>query len=281
MPRVTTSPILSPSTGALDALRGLLGPLHFTPREPTERGVRYSRRSRGLAPLADVYLPDRPGPRPSVVLVHGGGFVVGSRSMKPMRLLATRFAEAGYAAVTFDYRMIFRGGRLDESVGDVEDMVGFWHASSTRYGLDDDRVALMGLSAGAALAVLAASVLKRELVERLVCVFGVYDFAALEGRRAALLRRLLLETDERAEWRRRSPLEASDRVPQPMLLVHGTGDRLVPVEHTRTLHERRLERGLPVAARYVEGAPHGFFNDPRHAAAAAEALEATLHFLAC
>jgi len=42
--------------------------------------------------------------------VHGGGFTVGSRAMKPMRLLATACRRAGWASLTFDYRLVPRGG---------------------------------------------------------------------------------------------------------------------------------------------------------------------------
>lgn len=181
--------------------------------------------------------------------------------------------------MSIDYRMIFRGGRLDTSVEDVRTAVRWWREQAGRFQLDAGRTAMMGLSAGATLTMLAADALPSTAVHRLVCVFGAYDFAALEGRRAGLVRRLLLESDDPAEWTRRSPMEASSRVRQPVLLIHGTGDALVPVEHTRRLADRRQSLGLPVETCYVDAAPHAFFNEARFEGAAVEALDAAVAFL--
>ena len=120
MPMVPTSSQQSApqSRGVLRALWLLATPPAFEPRLPHAEAERFrSRRARGIAPLADVYLPDGPGPHPSVIIVHGGGFVIGSRRMKPVRYLATRLCAAGYAAAALDYRMIFRGGRLERPAG--------------------------------------------------------------------------------------------------------------------------------------------------------------------
>ena len=270
---------LPPSGGLLDGLRGLLSPPHFEPRVPAAAGLVFGPRHRGIAPLADVYLPDGPGPHPSVVLVHGGGFMIGSRSMKPMRFLATRLAEAGFAAMTFDYRMMFRGGRLGESVSDVATALRWWREQVARFELDPARVTLMGLSAGASLTMLTAAQLPPAALDRVVGVFGVYDFSALQGRRAGLMRRWLFQSDDPETWRQRSPLAVTDKVPHRVLLIHGTGDVMVPVEHSRRLAARRRALGLPVEDVYVAGAPHGFFNTARHQAAADEAVAATLRFL--
>ncbi|MCC6997458.1 MAG: alpha/beta hydrolase fold domain-containing protein [Deltaproteobacteria bacterium] len=270
---------LPPSGGLLDALRGLLAPPHFQPRVPAVAGLEFGPRHRGIAPLADVYLPDAPGPHPSVVLVHGGGFINGSRAMKPMRFLATRLAEAGVAAMTFDYRMIFRGGRLGESVADVATALRWWREQAGRFELDPARVTLMGLSAGASLTMLTAAELPPATLDRVVGVFGVYDFSALQGRRAGLMRRWLFQSDDPETWRQRSPIAVTERVPHRVLLIHGTGDVMVPAQHSRRLAARRRELGLPVEDLYVAGAPHGFFNTARHQAAADQAVAATLRFL--
>lgn len=230
----------------------------FEARRPTEAGVRYrTEKRRGLAPLADVYLPEGEGPFPSVVLVHGGGFLIGSRGMKPMKLLATRLAEAGFAAATFDYRMIGRGGRLDAAVDDVRAMLSWWGGRADAYGLDPDRVCAAGLSAGATLMLLASEDPPIPLAH-LVSVFALYDLAGLHGRLPGLLGRLLMQSRDRAVWSSRSPMQRG-LPPAPLTMIHGSEDRLTPVRQAEDYLRRRDEAGLDTTLHVYPGAEHGFF----------------------
>jgi acetyl esterase/lipase len=242
------------------ALWSLWTPLRVPTREPTHRALAYRGSGRrGIAPLADVYLPECSGPHPSVVLIHGGSFLIGSRRMKPIRYLATRLVEAGFAVAALDYRMIFRGGRLDESVEDVETMIQWWQTQADRFALDVDQVTTLGFSAGAALMWLSAANLSIP-PRRLVSLYGVYDFAWLSGRRAAWLRRKLLRSGDVAVWRQRSPLMHA-ACPSPALIIHGDEDRMVPVAHAKALATTRERAGLPTTLQVVAGARHGFLND--------------------
>ncbi|MBA3457940.1 MAG: alpha/beta hydrolase [Deltaproteobacteria bacterium] len=242
---------------------------------PAATGVRYRTRiARGIAPLADLYLPTDPNGA-SVVLVHGGGFVVGSRAMKPMRLLAARLSSARISVCAIDYRMIFRGGRLTEALDDVLAAHAFWGERVAGYGLDPARVSMIGLSAGGTLAILAAARAAAGTVHRLVSCFGLYELDQLQGP-ASMLPRLLFGTSDRYDWRMRSPHHAEPpRV--PTLLLHGDDDRLVPVEQARRLAARREELGLPTKLVVYPGAPHGFFNVTAGAAASAATSELIAH----
>lgn len=240
------------------ALRSLRGRPAATPVAPTHLAIPYREaHPRGIAPLADVYLPPRPTGA-SVVLVHGGAFVLGSRRMKPMRFLAARLSEAGIAACAIDYRMIFRGGRLDEAVADVGDALAFWRARTAPLGLDPHAVSMVGLSAGGALALLAAARCEPGALAGLVCCFGLYEVDHLRGP-AGLLPRLMFGTRDRAAWRARSPAHVTQPA-VPTLLLHGSDDGLVPVAQAERLAARREAAGLPTRLVVYPGAPHGFFN---------------------
>lgn len=243
------------------ALWSLRTPSFFEEARPVERAVPYRARApSGVAPLLDVYLPTA-STGASAVLVHGGGFVIGSREMKPMRFLASSLTRAGAAVCTIDYRLVFRGGRLDEAVDDVRTALAFWRDRAPRYDLDPARISLVGLSAGATLAMLAASSEEDTSLGRLVCVFGLYDPTHLTGPLAHVLPRLLFGTPERERWLDRSPVRC--RQPRvPTLMLHGTADGLVPVEQAQRLAAHRESQGLPTRLVLYPGAPHGFFNYP-------------------
>lgn len=232
------------------SLWSLRGEPAVAPVLPTETVSYREPRARGISPLADIYEAPRPTGA-SVLLVHGGGFVIGSRAMKPMRFLAAKLVAAGFTVCAVDYRMIFRGGRLDEAVADVRDAVAFWRTRAP----DPDRVSMLGLSAGASIALLAADAVP---LHRLVLCFGLYDMNHLQGPLASLLPRMLFATSDRAVWRERSPCVARPAV--PTLMLHGDDDGLVPVEQARNLAAAREALGLPTKLVVYPGAPHGFFN---------------------
>jgi acetyl esterase/lipase len=248
----------------LSSLRSLRGAPAIAEVQPTHGAVRYRAGARrGVAPLADIYVPARASGA-SVVLVHGGGFVIGSRRMKPMRYLASRLCSAGIAVCAIDYRMIFRGGRLDEAIDDVRDAFEFWSGTALQLDLDARAISLVGLSAGATLALLAAAQIEPPRLLGVVSCFGLYEVDHLHGP-AALLPRLLFGTADRTAWIERSPHFAPQPA-APTLLLHGDDDGLVPVAQARRFAARRASLGLPTRLVIYPGVPHGFFNLPLAAA---------------
>jgi acetyl esterase/lipase len=119
--------------------------------------VQYGTRCLRLDLYLPTPLPDDPPARagrgwPVVVLVHGGGWRYGFRSeFAPM---AVRLAQRGYAAVTLSYRL--SGEALyPAAINDVRAAVRWVRAGAARYGLDPQRIALAGGSAGGQIASLA------------------------------------------------------------------------------------------------------------------------------
>lgn len=237
-------------------------PMWPPPARPTHGALLYASRRPGVPPRADIYLPRRAAPsgrlRPGVLLVHGGGFTVGSRRMRTMRLMATRLLERGFAVCSIDYRLIFRGGGLDAALEDVAVALRWWAGNARRWRLDTSRLSAIGASAGATLLLLAAAERSVPRLHRLICAFGLYDFASVD-RSGQLLMRLLLGTADRERWRALSPLErAGARV--PTMLVHGEADAVVPAAQAKWLARRRAALGLATRVAFYPGQPHGFFN---------------------
>ncbi|HSN28441.1 MAG TPA: alpha/beta hydrolase [Kofleriaceae bacterium] len=249
------------------SLRSLRGDPVTAPVTPTVSGIAY----RPGGPLADIYVPE--GARASVVLVHGGAFVIGSRRMKPMRYLVAQLTAARLAVLAIDYRMIFRGGRLAEATDDVVDAFAFWAEQAPTFGLDPARISMVGLSAGATLSLLAGA--RCDGLAALVSCFGLYEVDHLHGP-ATVFPRLLFATGDRAAWTARSPRHAPQAA-APTLLLHGTDDGLVPAVQAERLAAHRVSQGLPTRLVIYEGAPHGFFNLAHHPAAEAAVREIVEH----
>ncbi|MEM9071190.1 MAG: alpha/beta hydrolase [Myxococcota bacterium] len=247
------------SGGLAHALWTLAKPSPFDAVTPAVEGLAYGPTRKGIPPLCDIYLPRSGTNHPSVILVHGGGFVIGSRQMKPVRYLASRLCREGYAVCTVDYRLLFRGGGINEQSGDVDVAATFWRGRCASYGCDPNRISMAGFSAGATLTLLHAATTSHTY-HRLVSFYGATAFHEVSGRRAELLLRLFFGTADRRVWRERSPLTLS-QPDVPLLLLHGAADQMVPVRHSIELHRFREAAGLPSELHVFEGMRHGWLND--------------------
>jgi len=105
--------------------------------------------------VADLYLPDSEAgsDRPAVMLMHGGGWENDHRGMFEPHL--TRLAEQGYVGAEFTYR---RSGQATypAAIEDVAYGVRWLKRKRDEYGINPDRVAIGGHSAGGHLAALCA-----------------------------------------------------------------------------------------------------------------------------
>src|SRR5262249_55598068 len=109
----------------------------------------------GITLQGDFYLPKTRGSVPALVAVHGGGWQQGARSA--FQHCGSHLAERGYAMFAISYRFGKKGHKaFPSAVQDVIAAVQFVRASAAAFGIDPGRMALIGASAGAHLAALAA-----------------------------------------------------------------------------------------------------------------------------
>lgn len=114
------------------------------------RGITYTTAGDRALQL-DLYLPAAPSakPLPGVVFVHGGGWRTGVRAnFAPM---AIRMAQRGYAAATVSYRLSPEAP-YPAAVHDVKAAVRWMRANAARRGIDPNRIAVAGGSAGGQIA---------------------------------------------------------------------------------------------------------------------------------
>lgn len=110
----------------------------------------------------DVYEPagDTVARRPAIVWVHGGSFRAGSKSSPEIVDEANTFARKGYVSVPINYRLSAYGCVPDAPPGvcfdaimnakyDAQAAVRYLRAHADDLGIDPDRIAIAGTSAGA------------------------------------------------------------------------------------------------------------------------------------
>ncbi|MBI4476573.1 MAG: alpha/beta hydrolase, partial [Acidobacteria bacterium] len=93
----------------------------------------------------DVYVPARPGPHPTVLHLHGGGWVGGTKEGVALRMLP--YLEMGFAVVNATYRL----GRVALAPAAVEDCrcaLQWIGRNAKDYGFDTSRIVATGYSAG-------------------------------------------------------------------------------------------------------------------------------------
>ena len=107
----------------------------------------------GVSLRLDAFIPDGPGPHPAVILVHGGGWSGGDRSV--VRSLLKPALDAGISVVSVEYRTIkdsTADGLVPPVKGPMFDCaraLQFTRSKAKEWNLDKTKVALAGGSAGA------------------------------------------------------------------------------------------------------------------------------------
>jgi acetyl esterase/lipase len=223
--------------------------------------------------LLDLYLAARPPGRPPVVVwLHGGAWKRGDRAFSPD--LERYFAARGYAMVNIEYRLSGQW-RFPAQLDDVRAAVRWVRAHADEYGLDADRVALWGSSAGAHLAALAATTARspEDRVQAVVDGYGPTDLAradeqALPGGQihdvadspeSELLGGRLGAADPEL-LRAANPVAHVTAEAPPFLILHGTADLLVPPGQSQLLHDALVRAGVESTLYLIDGLDHGFFN---------------------
>lgn len=236
----------------------------------------------------DVYTPRAAGPHPTVIQIHGGGWVRGTREGTLLRALP--YFEMGFAVVNISYRL----GPVALAPAAVEDALCAlrWVIRNAKeYGFDVNRIVTTGYSAGGHLALTtgmipASAGLDRRCpgpeplrVAAIVNWYGITDVAdLLDG---ANMRAYAVEwfgsLPDRVEIARRvSPLTYVRRDVPPVLTIHGDADPVVPYAHAAQLHAALQKAGASSELVTIPKGGHGNF--PR--AEQLRAVEAVRAFLA-
>jgi acetyl esterase/lipase len=196
--------------------------------------------------------------RPAVVFFFGGGWKNGSYNQFAPQ--AEYFASRGLVAASADYRIAsVHHTTPDKCVEDAKSAVRWLRAKAGEFGVDPDRIAAGGGSAGGHLAAATA----------LVPGFDADDKAGVSCKPNALLlfnpalnltRMPIHDADGKDVGAAISPTRFLAKDAPPAIIFFGTDDRLAPQGHE--YRDRGKELGCRVELFTAKGQPHGFFNRP-------------------
>ncbi len=233
----------------------------------------------------DVYQPvDRPQPTPVVVVIHGGGWIEGTKEERVLEMMP--YLQMGFAAVNVEYRL----GRVSLAPAAVEDCRCALHwvfVNAKKFNFDPKRVVVEGGSAGGHLALTtgmltAAAGFDRECrtpqddfwkanpgtdsdprPAAIVNWFGISDVAdELHGANAKGYAVVWFGGQPNADElaKRVSPVNYVNPGNPPIITIHGDKDELVPYSQSVRLHKALDAAKVPNQLYTVAGGNHGGFS---------------------
>jgi acetyl esterase/lipase len=232
----------------------------------------------------DLYLPETPAesPRPLIVHIHGGGWMGGSKFPCAFAGMVNK----GYVVASIEYRFSQKA-KFPAQIQDCQAALRWLRANSVQYGIDKERVGVIGGSAGGHLSALVGTAGGKKAFpmiggnedqsDRVQCVcdiFGPANFGTVVEQAAAdtnvknifkfntpsdpysSLIGVSLEADK-AKTDAVSPIHYVSEDNPPMLILHGTHDALVPYAQSEELAAALKAKGVPVWLQTLPGAGHG------------------------
>ena len=121
----------------------------------------------------NIFRPTNDKILPAVMMIHGGGWNSGSPDLQ--RALATHLAAKGFVTITVEYRLIPESS-YPAAVIDLTDAMKWIANNANQYGIDKNRIAVSGCSAGGQLASLIGTKNTDGLVKAIVNIDGISSF---------------------------------------------------------------------------------------------------------
>lgn len=220
-------------------------------------------RPNGVPLTLDAFVPEGKGPFPTVIVVHGGGWVNGTKRSYVTPVFEP-LSKAGFAWFTINYRLAPQHP-YPAALEDVISAIKWVKAHAAEYKVDTRRIALLGESAGGHLVALAGVTKdKAARVQAVVDFYGAHDLAKREQDRGEVSKNIgqflgidKLDTAAMAKLREASPIAYVRKGLPPFLFIHGTKDAAVPYEQSPLMCDALRKAGNRCEVFTVEGAPHG------------------------
>lgn len=238
---------------------------HSTPALPntsaqTLTDISYGKDS---AQRMDIYLPANRGTTATkaLILIHGGGWNGGDKREFSGYITVFQKHMPDYAIFNINYRLVNNGNLFPTQEGDIKAALKHITEEASYYGINSSKLALLGASAGAHLALLQAYKYASPKVAAVVDFFGPTDLVAMYQKPWHPLVPVALQmitgttpTANRAIYEQSSPAQQAP----PTLILHGGLDNVVDVSQSKALHSQLDGAGVPNELVIYPGERHGW-----------------------
>lgn len=236
----------------------------------------------------DLLQPQKKTKMPAIVYVTGGGFINANRDNGVQ--LRNYLAEKGYVVASITYR-VAPTAQFPQPLEDVKASIRYLRANAEKWNIDKDRIGIIGGSAGGYLSAFAGTTSGTKTFDKgenlqessrvncAVDLYGISDPTRIGMDFSPEVQKLHQSAGAtEALWVNGSPVfggkdggidadpkaaEAANPITYigknsaPMLLMHGTADKVVSPGQTDLLYQALKEKGVPVERYEVPGAAHG------------------------
>lgn len=211
----------------------------------------------GLSLKADVYYPfDQSKKYPGIAMVHGGGWISGSKENE--KFMAMELASKGYVVIAIEYRLADIA-KYPAGVQDIETGIQWLRKNHAAYSLNKKKMAVLGESAGAQIATLVG-VRTKNKIQAIVNVDGIVSFIHPEAEESTYAS-YWLGGDRNVNlknWTEASPLEFVDKNTPPALFINSSQPRFHAGRDD--MMKKLKSYNIPTDFHEIKDTPHSFWS---------------------
>ncbi len=227
----------------------------------------------GMDLRCDIYRPPAgTEKRMATIHFHGGGFRAGNKESLSERVQP--LASRGYVAITAQYRLSGQA-KWPSQIEDAKALIRWTRANAGRLGIQADRIAVVGYSAGGHLALFTAGTADRPEFEgsggnpgvstKVAACVAYYPVTGVRPRADGSADALLPPGSNEAAHRAASPTSYITSAFPPTVIFHGLEDVTIPVESSQRLFQQLRDVKVPSELHTFDGVPHVFDSHPEFA----------------
>ncbi|MGI4752078.1 MAG: alpha/beta hydrolase fold domain-containing protein [Janthinobacterium lividum] len=212
----------------------------------------------------DFYAIKTASKKPCLVVIHGGSWSGGDDKQLPE--LNSYLARRGYCVASIDYRLAPEY-KSPLALQDVKSALKYLRTNAEKLQIDTNNFVLLGRSAGAQLALLAAYTFKNEGIKGIINFYGPADmiwgyfapFNPLVLNSHKVMEDYLGGTYQQAknQYKASSPILQVTAQTVPTLSIHGENDVLVSYQHSIRLKKKLDSLGVKNYLLTLPWATHG------------------------
>jgi acetyl esterase/lipase len=216
--------------------------------------------------VMDVYLPKIRSAQAtkSLILIHGGGWMHGSKEEFTTYIDSFKTRLPDYAIFNINYRLVNGGNLFPTQEEDIKTAVDFIAANAANYGVCNGGFVLLGVSAGAHLALLQAYKYPSPKIGAVVDYFGPTDLMSMYQKPWSPLVPLALQMitgatpdTNRQLFESASPVNFISPASPPTLILHGGKDQVVDVSQSQALSKKLEAAGVKHQMKIFPAERHG------------------------